>query len=152
MIKMPTVDFEAWDTVFRAPSDSDEAANALLIAAKYIRERKPLPHGLDGYIAGAIEYSMRKDKKHRNTAFLRELHLAAENRRPAKGDWHEVGNEVEMMIDDHGYSQNKATKEVAKKHGISASTAKRWYQKNLAAKELVWELNEEENKRPKKES
>lgn len=143
MAKLPLIDFEASEAVDLAPSDSNEAARALLMAAKYIREEKPLPRPLSGYLADAIEYSMHKDKDHRNTAFLRELHLEAENRRPAKARWIDVGYEVEELIEEHGYSQNKATKEVAEKRKVSASTAKRLYKVWLQAIAETQEINRE---------
>ena len=126
------VDLEAAEAVNLAASDPDQAARALLIAARYIRQGKPLPHPLDGFLADAIEHSMLKPEGGaRNTALLRELGLEAENRRPAKANGAAVFRAMDELINDGNTSQNRAAEMVAKENGISASTAKRLYRQYL---------------------
>ena len=44
----------AWEALTRAPSEPEQAVNALRIAAKYILEEQPLPKGLKEWIADAF--------------------------------------------------------------------------------------------------
>ena len=142
----PKLDFHpgVYEALRLAPASSDGAVQALLIAAEYFRKREALLGQLADYLADAIECSMHKDQDYRNAALLRELYLTAENRRPVRASDLSVAQDVIELIDDCGYSQNKATKEVAENYGISASTAKRMYKKNRLAIEEYWEMQHEE--------
>ncbi|MRK20720.1 hypothetical protein [Pseudomonas sp. JG-B] len=147
--EQPAIDFDPDDdeadlAVCRAPADADEAAKALLIAARYLRENKPLPWILRSYLAGAIEASMLKPNgDSRNTAFLRELHLAAENRRPVKALWFEVGDLVEMEMRKNGGKLNAAFDQAAKKFSISKSSASRLYKTCLEKRTEMEEIEKQ---------
>lgn len=136
-------DEEADLAVCRAPADADEAAKALLIAARYLRENKPLPWILRTYLASAIEVSMPKPSgEARNVAFLRELHLAAENRRPVKALWFEVGDLIDMELSKNGGKLNIAINQAAKKFAISRSTAARLYKASIDHRKKIQEIEE----------
>lgn len=131
-------DEEADLAVCRAPADPDEAAKALLIAARYLRENKPLPWILRTYLAGALEASMPKPKgEPRNTALLRELHLAAQNRRPVKPLWFEIGHMMEQELQRNQGRQHQATRSVAIHFKISIATVVRLYRVHIKHSESI---------------
>lgn len=121
------------EALSKAEHDPQGAADALLLAAEYIRSGKPLPFPLGDYLAGAIEASMRKPPEHRNAALLAELRLTNGNRRAA-ADWCEVGRAFEALIDS-GLSQNQAKAQIAADMGIGETTAVRMYKQWIDAKE-----------------
>ena len=146
MAKLPyPIDLDASDAIRLAPSDPDEAAKALLIAASYIRGNKSIPLNVGNYIADAIEYSMLKDREHRNSAFLRELNLEAENRRPSKAHWIDVGPAIDELLDNEQVSLNAAATVIAKQHSISKKTALRRHKEWISAQEEVRRINREES-------
>jgi hypothetical protein len=124
----------------RAPSDPDAAAELLLLAAKYLRNRTPLTDDLADYLAGAIEASMRKPEPHRLNALGTELFLTTPNRRPA-ADWLEVGRQFDNIVDPFdpsstpAQSQNSAAAQIAADFGISEATAARYWKAYKAALE-----------------
>jgi hypothetical protein len=127
-------DNEALDALTRAESDPNQAANALRIAAEYLRAGTPLPHALVEYLAGAIEGAMAEPPASRGPAFLRRLKLTAGHRRP-KGDYYEVGKLFEERI-EAGDSQNAAALHVIadpRFGNIEEQTAKRLWKKYRAA-------------------
>jgi len=127
--------------VCRAPADPEEAAKALLIVVRYLRENKPLPWILRTYLARAIEVSMAKPTGDlRNSALLRELHLTAENRRPVKVLWFEVSNLMTQELQKHHGKQNMAAKAVATFFGISPATVIRLYKQHLEHTENIRRL------------
>lgn len=127
-------DNEALDALTKAESDPNEAANALRIAAEYLRAGRPLPHALAEHLAGAIEGAMAEPQAARGPALLRQLKLTAGHRRP-KGDYYEVGKLFEERI-EAGDSQNAAALHVVSDPRFSAieeQTAKRLWKKYRAA-------------------
>ena len=134
---MAKLDFDvrAHDALSRADSDPDAAAEALLIAAEYLRAGTPPPRDLADHLAGAIEASMRKPRDKRGAALLLELKLTARNRRPA-ADWFAVGAAFERLVDDEALTDSTAKMKVAQDFHISESTALAYvkaYRKALAS-------------------
>lgn len=129
------VDFDAHEVLMKAESDPNEAANALRIAAQYIREGKPLPWSLAEHLAGAIEGALEKSQADRGPELLRRLKLTAGHRRP-KGHYIEVGKLFQERI-DAGDSQNAAALHVVSDPRfighIEEQTAKRLWKKYRAA-------------------
>lgn len=119
------------EALTKAEHDPQGAADALLLAAEYIRSGKPLPFPLGDYLVGAIEASMRKPPEHRNAALLAELRLTNGNRRPA-ADWLAVGAAMSELIDS-GLSLNQAKAQLAADMNIGESTAVRMYKQYTAA-------------------
>jgi hypothetical protein len=131
-------DLLAFDVMQRAPMDTDKAKEALLRAAGYIREGRPLPMELAEWIAGAFEVAVNNpgrlspgnaDTGH---ALLVALHLKANNRRAVKAVPYEVWSVMDgAMGTIEGYqvgvSLNEAARIAAKQFGISESSAKRIY-------------------------
>lgn len=142
-------DFKAIQLVENAPACPEEAAQALLLAAEYIRKGEPLPDPLADYMADGIEQAMRNPARHdpynmdRGRALLVTLNLEAKNRRPSKIQGYGIregvysvctDNQVflymeSLMHGDEKKSQNAASKLAAEKFDISESTAKRLYRK-----------------------
>lgn len=133
-----TFDVEAFETSRKARYNTNEAGSLLLLFAEYLRNEKPIPCVLKDYVAGAIEASMHKEPEHRNRAFLRELNLSNWDERPPKGDYLEIGMEMDVLIKVGGLSQktaaDKARAAFQKQSGIimSSYTAIRYYKKYLA--------------------
>src|SRR6185369_16148447 len=127
---MAKIDFDAdfLDAANRAPSDPDAAAKALLIVAARLREGY-VSKGSDyaRYLADAIEASMSKPREKRGRALLLELHLAAENRRPAS-DQYAVGAALEALQGNE-LSQRARVWTVAKQFQISTATVIRSWKK-----------------------
>ncbi len=119
---MARLDFDVrvHDALRRADADPDAAAEALLIAADYLRRGEPLPRLLVEHLAGAIEAAMGKPAARRGSELLHELKLTARNRRPAS-DWLDVGAAFEQLVDD-GASDTAAKTRVAADFGISETT------------------------------
>lgn len=129
---MGWLDPELLDALAKADSDPEQAAQLLRIAARYLREGKPLPRGLDVYLADAFEAAMHKPEKDRGKALALELNLSALNRRPA-AYWLEVGEWMswETTPDGGRPSQNELATRAAVEFGISESTAISYYRKLL---------------------
>lgn len=127
------IDLVAFEHICAAPSDPDEAANALLLAADYLRRREALPDNLADYLADALESAALKPAAHRADALARELHLTSGNRRPA-ANWLEVGEAVDAVIHS-GLSLNAAKAQIAGDFGIGESTVLRYWQRWCAASE-----------------
>lgn len=123
-------DAEAYECVRKSRLSEEEAAKALLIAAKYIRAGKPLPMDLDSWLAGAFEEAVRHPANIGHMLLVR-LGLKATNRRKS-ADWLDIGPLFEEML-EAGMSQNRAATEIAENHGISESTVVRlWKEYNKA--------------------
>lgn len=134
-------DFEASEAINRAESDPEQAAKALLIAARYMREGKPLPDYLAEHLASAIEAAMLKPTESRGVELARELNLTAQNRRPA-AYWYEVGNWMDgerNPITEDEEPQKLSIEEVAfmaaEHFGISETTAARYYRQYMKEQE-----------------
>ncbi len=144
-MSLPT-DYLAQEAIELAPSDPWGAAEALRIAARYIREGKPLPPPLDDYLAGAIEAAMHKAPEHRGSALLLELNLKALNRKPGRY-WLEVGKFVEFHRDPDvakGMTYEGAVAMAADIFKIHDSTVRRyWRQFKKHLKENGLETSEE---------
>lgn len=118
-------DARAVEILSRVKANPDSAAQALLLAAEYIRSRDPLPDDLAEYLAGAIEAAMHKPKEMRCGALLLELNLKKEG--PiVDATWYEVGLRFEALLKE-GKSQNSASTIASEEFEISESTAtRRW--------------------------
>lgn len=133
MAKLPTFDARAVDALANAPSDPEAAAQALLLAAEYIRAGAPMPKALVEHLAGAIEASMAKPKGAREKALLQELKLTALNARPK--DYYLVG----QLVEDSIRRGNKPIDAIADAMGDprvnikSPTTIKKLHKKYLAA-------------------
>lgn len=97
MAKLPTFDARVAEALAGASSDPEAAAQALLLAAEYLRAGESMPQPLIDHLAGAIEASMAKAKGAREKALLQELKLTAPNAR-AKGNYYLVGQLVEQSM------------------------------------------------------
>lgn len=97
MAKLPTFDARVVGALADASSDPEAAAQALLLAAEYLRAGAPMPAALIDHLAVAIEASMAKPKGFREKALLQELKLTALNARP-KGNYYLVGQLVEAAL------------------------------------------------------
>ncbi|SDU39205.1 hypothetical protein [Geopseudomonas guangdongensis] len=130
-------DLAAQDAISRAESDPEQAAEALRLVAACLRRGEALPANLAEYLAGAIEASMGKPQARRAAALCNELHLTAQNRRPA-AYWPEVGAYMTDLI-EAGASQNAA----AVNFRIGEPTAVRYlrqYREAMRAAEAVERL------------
>jgi hypothetical protein len=131
-------DVAAFEAVCRAESDPEAAAQAMQLAAKYIREQKPLPDTLREWIADALDDAALKPMKYRAKALTDALFLTANNRRP-KGDWLGIGAEMYGLVGP-GTSVNAAAELAASKYDIDVRTAKRYwrqYQKVRAEHDAI---------------
>lgn len=134
-------DLAAQDAISRAESDPEQAAEALRLVAACLRRGEALPANLAEYLAGAIEASMSKPQARRAAALCNELHLTAQNRRPA-AYWLEVGAYMTDLI-EAGASQNAAATAAAVDFGIGEPTAVRYlrqYREAMRAAEAVERL------------
>lgn len=132
MVRLPKFDVRVSESIQRAESSPDAAAQALLLAAEYLRAGESLPVDLVEHLAGAIESAMVKPAAARGRALLRELKLTAENRQPADADWYKVGQRFDELLRS-GESQNSSASQVAVEFGIGESTAKRFWRRYLDA-------------------
>lgn len=137
-------DAEAMEYLSAAPGDPEAAAEALRLAARYIREGKPLPDPLAGHLADAIDAAMAKPTRARAKEFARELHLTALNARP-KGDLFEIGREFEALrrrglTVESAYARLVESYKVdASQPNLSESTIKRRVREYLEARRSVQE-------------
>lgn len=129
-------DGEAYECVRKSRFSAEEAAKALLIAAKYIRAGKPLPMDLDSWLAGAFEEAVRHPANIGHVLLVC-LGLKANNRRKV-ADWLDIGPLFEEML-EAGMSQNMAATAIAADHGISESTAVRLWKKYTAAEDSYYD-------------
>lgn len=125
-------DADAMKYVSAAPRDPEAAADALRLAARYIREGKPLPDPLGAHLAGAIEAALAKPVETRAKELARELHLTALNARP-KGDFFEIGREFEDLR-RRGLTVESAYAALTETTKLSESTVKRRVRDYLAAR------------------
>ncbi len=135
MAKIPKFDVRVSECVKRAESSPDAAAQALLFAAEYLRAGEALPVDLIDYLVGAIEAAMVKPAASRGRAFLHELKLTAQNRRPVDADWYQVGIRFDELL-RAGESQNSSKSQVAVEFGIGESTATRLWRRYLEARAI----------------
>lgn len=135
MSRLPSFDPQASEAIARAESDPDQAAEALRIAAGYLRRREVVPDNVADWLADAIDCAMHKPEAHRARALALELGLAALNWRPA-ADWLDVGKFMDDMI-DAGANQTTAARQAAVEFNIVEATAVTYYKKYLAAWEAA---------------
>lgn len=131
----PFFDARVAEALALVESSADAAAQALLLAAEYLRSGQRMPDELAAHLAGAFEASMGKAKGPREKALLQELGLTAPNARP-KGDYFLVGQLVEQGI-RAGKSLAIAVNDAMADPRVSIespSTIKRLHQRYLAAK------------------
>jgi len=96
-VPLPPFDARVVDALAWAAAEADAAAQALLLAAEYLRSGEPMPQDLVEHLAGAIESSMHEPSGVREIQFLQSLKLTAKNARP-KGNYYEVGLVVEESL------------------------------------------------------
>jgi len=116
------LDIAAFDAVWRADIDPEQAAEALRIAAGYLRRREPLPDDLADWLADAFESTALKPAKNRAHTLAVELRLKALNRRP-KAHWFDVGAFMHRAMTRLDMSQTAAAQAAANKFGIVEATA-----------------------------
>jgi hypothetical protein len=135
MATIPTFDTRVMEALAMASSDPDAAAQALMLAAEYLRAGAPMPEALADHLAGAIEASMAKSKGAREKALLQELKLTAPNAR-TKGDYYLVGQLVEQSM-RAGNALGTAVNDAMADPRISIkspATIKKLYKQYLAAR------------------
>ncbi len=115
----------AHDAIAKAEYDPDGAAEALKLAAEYLRAGEPLPGNLAQWLAEAFEAVAAAPQKQRAAVLARGLSLMAGNRRPA-ADWFGVASSFQDAL-DAGRTQAEAALEAAFYHGVSESTAVRYW-------------------------
>lgn len=129
-------DFLALEAIEHAPgNDPWGAKEALRIAARYIREGKPIPPPLDDYIAGAFEAAVEEEEPKKCVSKLAEkLNFKISHRREA-GYWKDVGQSVEYCRDadvGEAMTYEKAVERTAEIYGISDSRVSKCYGKYLS--------------------
>ena len=122
------IDFDAMELLSRAESHPEAAAEAIRLAAKYIRREQPLPSGLKEWIANALDDAALKPAAYRAKALTDALCLTANNRRPA-GNWFDIGHEFDGFMSEGKYTINSVANFIAEKHSIDPSTARRYWRK-----------------------
>ena len=135
MAKLPTFDTRVVEALTLAESDPNAAAQALLLAAEYLRSGEPMPRALADHLAGAIGAAMGDDKVFSGKALLQNLKLTAKNARP-KGDYYEVGLVVEASL-RAGNNISTALDDVAADPRFkieSRATARKLYKQYLGAR------------------
>ena len=126
-------DVEAFEALRRAESDPEQAAEAMRIAARYLRDELPLPMGLREWLADALDDAALKPAAYRSKALAEALHLKVNNRRPA-GDWLLIGAEFDArMTSDR--SEAAVADEVAGIYQIDPRTAKKYWDKFREARD-----------------
>lgn len=132
-------DADAQQHIQRAHVKGDDAAEALLMVAKYLRSGEPVPSNLAEYLAGAIEAAMVKDSNKRASELLIELGLKAKNRREIE-DWIKIGSTVEELLDS-GKAKFNAFLDVAEMYGITDKTVKKYFNKYQKTLKINDEIN-----------
>jgi len=113
-------------------SDSNQAAEVLRIAAKYLKSRETMPDALAYYLADAFERAMKKASGFRGSQLLMNLHLEVHHRR-VSANFEHVGFDLDQLLQTEE-PKGKAILEVGEKYGISEPTVKRMYKKYQAFK------------------
>lgn len=132
----PTIwDSRVGHSSMMAESSADEAAHRLQLAAEYLRELDHhFPYGLGRFLADAFDVAALKSEPEERARVLgEELGLTARNRRPASPY---IGYAMRELV-SNGLSQNQAAAQVAEQHGVSVTTAKRYYRRQKALKGLA---------------
>lgn len=135
MARLPNFDARVVEALALAKSDPNAAAQALLLAAEYLRSGEPMPPDLVDHLAGGIEASMGKKEGEREKALLLELNLTALNARP-KGGYYEVGQVVEASL-RAGNTISTALDDVLADPRVnikSRATARKLYSQYLSAR------------------
>lgn len=144
-------DVAASEAMRGAHTTARTAADVLEIAARYLRQRKPLPPALADYLADAFETSAAKPLDNQGAVLLRELGIKAENRRPT----HAAPFELALFVDDksNGNSERQRIMAAVREFGIAETTVRRFlikgrqdvedeaYEQALAQIEGMEELN-----------
>ena len=126
------VNFPISDVIGLAPADAEKAAEVLLLAAKLLRDRQPLPYELADYLADAFEASMNKTPELRVKHLAFELNLHAKNKRPSKIQWIDA---YRIMVANGDLSRSKQINLISKKYHVSESHARR--QLTIAEKAVI---------------
>ena len=126
---------KAIEYVLRAEVSKDDAASALLILAKQLRNREVVSYELADWMADAIEASMGKDEKKRAKEFTDELGLTVIGSRRKAVSYIELGQTVDDLIDS-GMSKTAAFEQAAINYRIVKNTAEAAYKRWLKAKQI----------------
>jgi len=126
---------DAIEHVLRAEVSKDDAASALLILAKQLRNRETVSHELADWVADAVEASMGKEENKRAKAFTDELGLTGGGNRRKAVSYIELGQTVDDLIDS-GMSKTAAFEQAAINYRIVKNTAVAAYKRWLKAKQI----------------
>lgn len=110
-------DLQVNDAIRKAKADPDEAARVLLLAAKFLRQHKPLPYALADYLADAFEAAMAKPRGVRHKELGFELQLTNRNTRPHALDTVAAYTLIQQnyhLVDQTGDHVNVMTLEIKK--------------------------------------
>lgn len=118
------VNFPISDAIHAAPADPEQAAKVLLLAARLMRDRRPMPYELADYLANAFEKSIDKpiELRVQNLAF--ELNLKSRNKRPSKFGWLAAHK---IMVANEGKTRGEIIKLIQKLGKVSRAHANRMY-------------------------
>jgi hypothetical protein len=113
-------------------SDPQQAANALRIAASYLKAQQPLPPALASFLGDAFERAMKKIPMYRGSELLVNLNLEVKNRR-TKANFEHVGIEVEQLVQAK-VPKGEAIIRAGETYKLSESSVKRMHKQYLALK------------------
>ena len=123
-------DLAAYDAVEGSDSEAKTAADALRIAADYLRRREPMPPVLADYLADAFEVATMKPEAYQVEALALELGLMALNRRRASvRPW-----VVALFVDDEasGNTERQRILAAMDRFGVAETTARRFLKEGRA--------------------
>ena len=135
MAKLPIFDVRVVEALADAPSDPQAAAEALLLAAEYLRSGTPMPEALAEHLASALETVLAAPEKQRGSAFLMATYLRYPGRRPDPPmEVGELGTVMRAFIGylRRGKSENDAAMSLTAEPRfvlLSESKVKRLYKK-----------------------
>ena len=115
------VNFPISDAILAASADPEQAAKVLLLAARLMRDRQPLPYQLADYLANAFEKSIDQpiELRVQNLAF--ELNLKSRNKRPSKFGWLAAH---QIMVASEGKSRSEIIKLIQKSGKVCSGLIK----------------------------
>ena len=149
---MAHINQEALRIIIEAPSSLKSAIRALEICAEYFEAGKPLPPGLDEYMAAAIRNFLKQDSGDRGKKLAETLNIRAQHKRRTEASAYDVGRAMEKIItEEHCTTYAAAMKTIksysyidsttGSKRKISRSTAERLYDRYLEGVKITNKLN-----------
>lgn len=135
------VNFPVADAIAAAPADPEAAARVLLLAARILRNRQPIPLHLADYLADAFEAAMAKPEADRVVELGVELNIGARNRRPSKFDWFEA---YRILVANPMKSNAELVALIKKKGKCSESHARKILKQAVKAKQNSDEILRQE--------